>query len=61
VALFHRQARLGPVQNLNLTLLVGAQNYGVFRGIQAQPNDVLQSFAELGIAAEFEGSHPVRL
>src|SRR6266481_818943 len=33
-AFFHRQARLRPIQSLNLTLLIGAQNDGVLGGIQ---------------------------
>ena len=39
-ALFHRQARVSPVQSLNLTLLVRAQNDGVLGWIQVQPDDV---------------------
>src|SRR6202035_759678 len=60
-AFFHRQARLRPIQSLNLTLLVGAQHDGVLGWIQIQTGDVFQFLPELRIAAAFEGSHPVWL
>ena len=60
-ALLDRQAGLGAVQSLNLALLVGAQHDGVLGRIQIQADDVLQLLLELGIAAELESPHLMRL
>ena len=59
--LLHWQSRLSAIQSLNLALLVRAQNDGVLGRVQIQANDVFQLLGKLGVAAELEGSHPVRL
>ena len=60
-AFLHWQPRLGAVQRLNLALFVRAQNQGMLGRIQVQAHDGLELFCERRIAAEFEGSHLVRL
>jgi len=60
-SLLHRQTRLSPIQSLNLALLVSAQNHGMFGRTQIQADNVFQLLGKLGIAAELESSHPVRL
>jgi hypothetical protein len=64
-ALLHRQARLGPVEGLNLALLVDRQHHSMSRRIDVQPDDVLDLGGELGIgrqleAADLMGSQAVR-
>ena len=60
-AFLHWQAGLSAVQCLTLALFVGAQHQGMFGWIQIQADDVFQFLGKLGIAAELEGSHLVRL
>ena len=36
----HRQQRLGPIQGLDLTLLVHTQHQSAVRRIQIQPDDI---------------------
>ena len=56
-----RQHRLRSVQGLNLALLLTTEHQGVLRGIQIQPHDIHQFLYELGIIADFERPHQVRL
>jgi hypothetical protein len=42
-----RQARLGPVKRLDLALLIAAQDQGILRGIEIQPDDVLEFLGEV--------------
>ena len=58
---FHRQPRLGPVQGLNLRLLINAQNQRFLGGIQIKPDDVGQLFHEPLIFRHLERLDPVRL
>ena len=54
-ALLHRQTRLGPVQGLDLTLLVHAQNQGLVWRIQIQPHNIAKLLDKAFVAAELEG------
>lgn len=56
-ALFDRQTGLGPVQRLNLGLLVSAQHDRFFRRIQIQPDDIGHFLQEPGGTGEFECLH----
>src|SRR5665213_1096207 len=60
-AFFDRQTGLGAVQRLDLTLFIGAQNQGVFRRVEIETHDGFQLFRELGVVADFEGLHQMRL
>ena len=60
-ALLHREARLGAVEGLDLTLLVHTQNQGLVRRIQIQTNDVAEFLDKAFIAAELEGPDQMRL
>jgi hypothetical protein len=51
---FQRQAGLGPIQSLNLALLVHAQHQRMFGRIQVQTDDVFQFLGERGIVADLE-------
>ena len=46
----HRQGWLGPVQCLNLALLVHAQNQGFIRGIKIEPNNIPDFFNEMRVS-----------
>jgi hypothetical protein len=56
-----RQARLGPVKRLDLALLIAAQDQGVLRGIEIQPDDVLEFFGEVLVVRYLEALSPMRL
>ena len=56
-----RQQRLGPIQGLNLALLVHAQHHRFGGRIQIQPNDVAHLVDEQRIGGELEGLNPMRL
>lgn len=51
---FHRQARLGSVQGLNLGFLIHAQNHGLIRGIQVKADHVGQLFDELFVRRQLK-------
>jgi hypothetical protein len=55
-----RQQRLGPVQGLNLGLLVDGQHHRRSGRVQVQTDNVGDLLGESGIAAEFERALPVR-
>ena len=55
-----RQQRLGPVQALNLGLLVDGQHHRRSGRVQVQTDNVGDLLGESGIAAEFERALPVR-
>ena len=56
-----RQDRLGPIERLNLTLLVHAQDQRLRRGIHVQADHVPQLADEVRVAAELEGLRAMRL
>jgi len=58
---FHRQSRLGPIQGLNLRLLVNAQNHGFIRGIQVEADHVRQLLDEALVLRQFERLDLMRL
>src|SRR5215472_12117791 len=59
--LLEGQSRLGPVEGLDLTLLIDAEHDRVFGRIQIEPDHVGQLFDEARIVGEFEAGDPVRL
>jgi hypothetical protein len=61
LALLHRQARLGPIERLDLALFVHGQHDRMGRRIDLQTDDVLELGGELGILGQFEALDPVRL
>ncbi len=60
-ALRHRQRRLGPVQGLDLALLVHTQHHGVLRRIEVEPDHVNELALELRVGGELERLDQVRL
>src|ERR1700738_4178054 len=56
-----RQAWLGPVKRLDLALLIAAQDQGVLRGIEIQPNNVLEFLDEVLVVRYLEALYPMRL
>ena len=52
----HGQQRLGPVQCLDLTLLIDAQDHCFFGWMQVETNDVGDLVHEVGIRAELEAA-----
>jgi hypothetical protein len=57
----HRQDWLGPVQGLDLALIVGAEDERPLRRIEIQPNDVAHLLHQLRISVQLEGVRTVRL
>ena len=49
-----RQDRRGPVQGLDLRLLVDTEHDGLLRRVQIQPDDVADLRVELGVGGELE-------
>jgi hypothetical protein len=60
-ASLQRQARLGPVKRLDLGLLIAAQDQGALRGIEIQPDDVLEFLDEVPVVRYLEALYPMRL
>src|SRR5215467_11165510 len=60
-ALLQRQAGLGTVQSLNLTLLIDAHHDRVLGWIQIEPNDVFQFLGEALVLADLEAFEKMRL
>ena len=56
-----RQDRRGPVQGLDLGLLVDADHHGLLRRVQIQPDDVADLRVQLGVGGELERLGPPRL
>jgi hypothetical protein len=61
LASLHRQAGLGSIEGLDLTLLVHRQHDRMDRRIDVQPHDVLELDRELGVLGQLEALDPVRL
>src|SRR5579875_3746002 len=57
----HRQQPLGAVERLDLGFFVHAQHQRPLGRVQIEPNNVGQLAVELGVGAELEGFHSVRL
>ena len=57
----HRQHRRGPVQGLDLRLLVHTKHYRVLRRCQVQPDDVGDLRDQFGVGGELERLRPPRL
>jgi len=53
-AFLHWQTRLSPVQGLDLTFLVDAQNQGLVGRIQIEPHNLDEFLQEVLVAAELE-------
>jgi hypothetical protein len=60
-AVLQGQPRLGPIERLNLRLLVDREHHGMRRRIDVEPGDVAQPGGELRVGGELEGAHPVGL
>ena len=60
-ALLHREPGLGPVQRLNLTLLVHTQHDGFLGRIHVEPHDVRELLHERGIGGQLERLHSMGL
>src|SRR5271170_7288313 len=56
-----RQARLGPVKRLDLALLIAAQDQGMLRGIEIQPDNVLEFLDEVLVVGHLEARDAMRL
>lgn len=50
-----RKAWLGAVEGLDLALLVDAQDQGLVRGIEVEPDDIVELLDKLLVPAELEG------
>ena len=59
-ALLHRQARLGPVERLDLALLVDAEHHGMRRRADMESDDGAELLGEGGIVGQFEGTKAMR-
>ena len=57
----HRPDGLGPIERLDLALLVGGEHQGSLGRMDIEPNDVADFLDELRIIGELEGFHPVWL
>ena len=58
---FHGQARLSPIQGLNLRFLIHTEDQRFVRRIEIEADDIGELFDKLLVARKFEGSHAVRL
>src|SRR3972149_1470519 len=58
---FHRKARLGAIENLNLALFIHAQHKGVFRRIEIESHYVLELVNKMSVSAQLEGTNSMRL
>jgi hypothetical protein len=56
-----RQARLGPVERLDLALFINRQHQGVRRRIDVEADDVSPLLGEVRVGGQLELPHPVRL
>ena len=59
-SLLHRQAGLGAIESLNLTLLVNRENNSVIGRIDVEPDDVLELGGKGRVIGQLELIHPVR-
>jgi hypothetical protein len=60
-ATFHRQGRLGAVQNLALGLLIEAEHHRPCRRVQIKPDDINQFLLKPRIITDLEGVNLPRL
>ncbi len=60
-AFLQRQARLGPVERLDLALLIETEDDGMGGRIDIEADHVAQLVNELGVVRELELKHPMRL
>jgi hypothetical protein len=60
-AFLQGQTGLGSVKGLDLAFLIQAQNQGLVRRIQIQPDDIAQLLYEAFVPAEFEGADQMGL
>ena len=60
-SLFKREAGLGAIQRLDLTLLIGAEHQGMLWRIEIQAHHVMEFLKEPRILTELEGAHQVGL
>src|SRR3954463_5577963 len=60
-ALLQRQAGLGPVEGLDLALLVDRQHHGMSRRVDVEPDNVTQLRHELGVGGELKAADAMRL
>src|SRR3984893_12089580 len=61
LARLQRQARLGPIESLNLALLVDGDDHGVSWRVHVETDDVLDLLGEFRIVGALEGAKPMRL
>src|ERR1700724_3614850 len=61
LARLQRQARLGPIESLNLALLVDGDDHGVSWGVHVETDNVLDLLGEFRIVGALEGAKPMRL
>ncbi len=61
LARLQRQARLGPIESLNLALLVDGDDHGVSWRVHIETDDVLDLLGEFRIVGALEGAKPMRL
>ena len=59
-ALLHRQAGLGPVESLDLRLLINRQHHGMGRRVDIQADDIRELLGKGGIIGELEVPPAVR-
>src|SRR5215467_13360901 len=57
----HRQDRLGPIQRLNLALLIDTKHQSLFGWRHVEPNDVPHLFDKQRVRRKLEGFDAVRL
>src|SRR5207253_1567452 len=57
----HRQERLGPIEGLNLRLLVHAEHQGALRRIEVEADDVADFLDEQGMGRQLEAGGAMRL
>src|SRR5712691_3115551 len=60
-AFLHRQARLCPVQCLDLALLVDAEHERLLRRVEVEPDDVCELLAEARVVGKLERLDPMGL
>ena len=61
LAPLHRQAGLGTVERLDLTLFVDGDHHGMARRVHVEADDVVELGGEVGIGRALEGPDAMRL
>lgn len=59
--LLQGESRLGPLQGLDLTFLIHAEDDGMLGRVEIQSHDILQFLLEVWIPTELKGADPVGL